>query len=142
MLGALTIGETAIEGLLEGEDVLATAEAMRSFGATATRTGPGTWRVQGLGVGGLLEPTHVIDYGNAGTGVRLAMGIAGSHSFATTFTGDGLAGEAADGARVRSAAAHGRAGAGAGGRQAAGDHQGAGRADPRSTSASRCRRRR
>jgi 3-phosphoshikimate 1-carboxyvinyltransferase len=88
MLGALTIGETAIEGLLEGEDVLATAEAMRSFGATATRTGPGTWRVQGLGVGGLLEPTQVIDYGNAGTGVRLAMGIAGSHAFATTFTGD------------------------------------------------------
>jgi 3-phosphoshikimate 1-carboxyvinyltransferase len=88
MLGALAIGETAVEGLLEGEDVLATAEAMRSFGATVTRTGNGTWRIAGVGVGGLLEPTHVIDYGNAGTGVRLAMGIAGSHSFATTFTGD------------------------------------------------------
>jgi 3-phosphoshikimate 1-carboxyvinyltransferase len=88
MLGALTIGETAIEGLLEGEDVLATGEAMRAFGATVTRTGPGAWRVQGVGVGGLLEPDHVIDYGNAGTGVRLAMGIAGSHSFASTFTGD------------------------------------------------------
>jgi 3-phosphoshikimate 1-carboxyvinyltransferase len=88
MLGALAIGETAVEGLLEGEDVLATAEAMRSFGATITRTGNGTWRIAGVGVGGLLEPTHVIDYGNAGTGVRLAMGIAGSHSFATTFTGD------------------------------------------------------
>ncbi len=66
MLGALAIGETAIEGLLEGEDVLATAEAMRAFGATVTRTGNGTWRVAGVGVGGLLEPTHVIDYGNAG----------------------------------------------------------------------------
>jgi 3-phosphoshikimate 1-carboxyvinyltransferase len=88
MLGALTIGETAIEGLLEGEDVLATAEAMRAFGATVTRTGAGAWRVQGMGVGGLLEPDHVIDYGNAGTGVRLAMGIGGSHAFSTTFTGD------------------------------------------------------
>jgi len=88
MLGALTVGETAVEGLLEGEDVLATAAAMRAFGATVTRTGPGAWRVAGLGVGGLLEPEGVIDYGNAGTGVRLAMGIAGSHAFATTFTGD------------------------------------------------------
>jgi 3-phosphoshikimate 1-carboxyvinyltransferase len=88
MLGALAIGETAIEGLLEGGDVLSTAAAMRSFGATVTRTGQGAWRVNGLGVGGLLEPEGVIDYGNAGTGVRLAMGIAGCHAFATTFTGD------------------------------------------------------
>jgi len=88
MLGTLALGETMITGLLEGEDVLATADAMRAFGATVTRTGPGAFSVRGLGVGGLLEPTHVIDYGNAGTGVRLAMGLAGSHSFATTFTGD------------------------------------------------------
>ncbi|MEO8669267.1 MAG: 3-phosphoshikimate 1-carboxyvinyltransferase [Bauldia sp.] len=88
MLGALSLGETAIEGLLEGEDVLATAAAMRAFGATVTRTGNGAWVVKGLGVGGLLEPEGVIDYGNAGTGVRLAMGLAGSHAFATTFTGD------------------------------------------------------
>jgi 3-phosphoshikimate 1-carboxyvinyltransferase len=88
MLGALAVGETTIEGLLEGEDVLSTAAAMRSFGATVTRDESGTWRVKGLGVGGLLEPEGVIDYGNAGTGVRLAMGIAGSHAFATTFTGD------------------------------------------------------
>lgn len=88
MLGALAVGETTVEGLLEGEDVLSTAAAMRAFGATVTRTGPGAWRVSGLGVGGLLEPGHVIDYGNAGTGVRLTMGIAGSHNFATTFTGD------------------------------------------------------
>jgi 3-phosphoshikimate 1-carboxyvinyltransferase len=88
MLGALTVGETAIEGLLEGEDVLATADAMRAFGATVTRTGQGTWRVAGLGVGGLLEPDGVVDYGNAGTGVRLAMGLAGGHGAVTTFTGD------------------------------------------------------
>jgi 3-phosphoshikimate 1-carboxyvinyltransferase len=88
MLGALAVGETVVEGLLEGEDVLATAAALRAFGATVTQAAPGKWRVNGLGVGGLLEPETVIDYGNAGTGVRLAMGIAGSHHFATTFTGD------------------------------------------------------
>jgi len=88
MLGALAIGETTIEGLLEGEDVLASAAAMRAFGAQVTQNQPGSWTVKGLGIGGLLEPETVIDYGNAGTGVRLAMGIAGSHAFATTFTGD------------------------------------------------------
>ncbi len=88
MLGALAVGETTVEGLLEGEDVLATAEAMRAFGATVVRGESGTWSVRGLGVGGLLEPDRVIDYGNAGTGSRLAMGIAGSHAIAATFTGD------------------------------------------------------
>ncbi len=88
MLGALAVGETAIEGLLEGDDILATAAAMRAFGATVTHAGTGAWQVSGLGVGGLMEPEGVIDYGNAGTGVRLALGIAGSHAFATTFTGD------------------------------------------------------
>src|SRR5829696_2745179 len=88
MLGALAVGETVIEGLLEGEDVIGTASAMRAFGATVRQEAPGKWRVNGLGVGGLLEPEGIIDYGNAGTGVRLAMGIAGSHHFATTFTGD------------------------------------------------------
>jgi 3-phosphoshikimate 1-carboxyvinyltransferase len=88
MLGTLSLGETTIEGLLEGEDVLATAAAMRAFGATVTRSDAGAWSVRGLGVGGLLEPEGVIDYGNAGTGVRLAIGLAGSHAFATTFTGD------------------------------------------------------
>ncbi len=88
MLGALAIGETRITGLLEGEDVLATVTAMRAFGAKAERSGPGEWKVSGMGVGGLLEPEGVIDYGNAGTGVRLAMGIAGSNAFASTFVGD------------------------------------------------------
>ncbi len=73
MLGALAIGETSIEGLLEGADVIATGEAMRAFGASVTRLDVGSWRVKGVGVGGLLEPEGVIDYGNAGTGVRLSL---------------------------------------------------------------------
>jgi 3-phosphoshikimate 1-carboxyvinyltransferase len=88
MLGALAVGETQIEGLLEGEDILSTAAAMRALGAVVTNPAPGSWRVSGPGVGALLEPQGVIDYGNAGTGVRLAIGIAGSHAFSTTFTGD------------------------------------------------------
>ncbi len=88
MLGALAIGETQISGLLESEDVMATAAAVRAFGARVERGRDGTWRVNGLGTGGLLEPEGAIDFGNAGTGVRLAIGIAGAHSFATTFVGD------------------------------------------------------
>jgi 3-phosphoshikimate 1-carboxyvinyltransferase len=88
MFGAVTVGETQIEGLLEGEDVLGTAEAMRRLGATVTRDGEGLWRVSGLGVGGLLEPESVLDFGNAGTGSRLAMGLVGGHAIAATFVGD------------------------------------------------------
>jgi len=88
MIGSLAVGETTIEGLLEGEDVMATVAAMRAFGAKVERSEDGMWTVSGLGVGGLLEPEHVIDYGNSGTGVRLALGLAGAHAFATTFTGD------------------------------------------------------
>jgi len=88
MLGALAVGETIIDGLLESEDIIATAAAMRAFGATVSHEERSGWKVKGLGVGGLLEPEDFIDYGNAGTGIRLAMGIAGSHNFATTFTGD------------------------------------------------------
>src|SRR3977135_2950329 len=61
MLGALAVGETSVDGLLEGDDVLATVAAMRAFGATVTRTAPGDWRISGLGVGGLLAPGGVID---------------------------------------------------------------------------------
>src|SRR5258708_5786678 len=81
MRGALAAGEPATEGLSEGADVISTAETMRAFGATVIRQDVGSWRVKGVGVGGLLEPEGVIDYGNAGTGVRLAMGLAGSHAF-------------------------------------------------------------
>ncbi|MGQ7790924.1 3-phosphoshikimate 1-carboxyvinyltransferase [Faunimonas sp. B44] len=88
MLGALAIGTTEIAGLLESDDVLATGAAMRAFGATVERGADGFWRVAGLGAGGLLEPEGALDFGNAGTGARLAMGIAAAHPFATTFVGD------------------------------------------------------
>ncbi len=89
ILGGLSVGETTIEGLLEGEDVLATAAAMRAFGATVEHLGPGRWRVVGRGVGGLDEPADVIDCGNAGTGMRLLMGTAAGQPITTFFTGDG-----------------------------------------------------
>ncbi len=89
ILGGLSVGETAIDGLLEGEDVLATAQAMRAFGATVDHLGPGRWRVVGRGVGGLDEPADVIDCGNSGTGIRLLMGAAAGQPITTFFTGDG-----------------------------------------------------
>ncbi len=88
MFGALSVGRTDIEGLLEGEDVLATAAALRAFGAVIERTGPGRWTVDGVGVGGFGEPDQVIDMGNSGTGVRLLMGLAAGHDITTFFTGD------------------------------------------------------
>lgn len=88
MLGALTVGETVVEGLLEGDDVRATIDAMRALGARVSRSEDGIRRVTGVGVGGCLEPENVIDFGNSGTGARLAIAIAGSHAFATSFTGD------------------------------------------------------
>lgn len=88
MFGASAVGETRIEGLLEAEDVLGTAAAMRALGATVTRDGEGRWRVSGLGVGGLLEPEGVLDFGNAGTGSRLTMGLVGGQAIAATFVGD------------------------------------------------------
>jgi len=88
ILGALSLGETRISGLLEGQDVLDTAAAMRAFGATVTRHGPGAWSVQGVGVGGFAEPTQVIDCGNSGTGVRLIMGAMATTPITATFTGD------------------------------------------------------
>ncbi|MEM9735070.1 MAG: 3-phosphoshikimate 1-carboxyvinyltransferase, partial [Pseudomonadota bacterium] len=75
-------------GLLEGEDVLATAAAMRAFGAEVVREGPGAWRVHGVGVGGLAEPEDVIDCGNSGTGVRLIIGMMATSPISATFTGD------------------------------------------------------
>jgi len=87
ILGALARGVTEIEGLLEGEDVLATARAMRAFGAEVERLGEGRWRVRGQG--GFVEPSDVIDCGNAGTGARLIMGAAAGFDLAATFTGDG-----------------------------------------------------
>jgi len=88
IFGAMAIGETRITGLLEGEDVLDTAKAMRAFGATVTQHGPGEWSVNGVGVGGFAEPENVIDCGNSGTGVRLIMGAMASQPITATFTGD------------------------------------------------------
>ncbi|HYI42191.1 MAG TPA: 3-phosphoshikimate 1-carboxyvinyltransferase, partial [Sphingomicrobium sp.] len=88
IFGLLSIGETRVEGLLEGDDVLRTAEACRALGATITREAPGRWRIVGVGIGGLTEPKDVLDFGNAGTGSRLMMGVAGSHPITSTFDGD------------------------------------------------------
>ncbi len=88
ILGALSVGETKITGLLEGEDVLDTARAMRAFGAEVTQHGTGRWSVHGVGVGGFSEPADVIDCGNSGTGVRLIMGAMATTAMTATFTGD------------------------------------------------------
>jgi len=88
ILGALSVGETHVTGLLEGEDVLGTAAAMRAFGADVARLGEGEWRIHGVGVGGFAEPDDVIDCGNAGTGVRLIMGAMATSPITATFTGD------------------------------------------------------
>lgn len=88
MLGAVAVGETVIHGLLEGEDVLNTAAAMRLLGAQAERGGDGVWRVRGVGLGGLAEPAQVLDMGNSGTAARLLMGLVASHPITCVFTGD------------------------------------------------------
>jgi 3-phosphoshikimate 1-carboxyvinyltransferase len=88
ILGALAVGETRVTGLLEGQDVLDTAAAMRAFGAEVTRTGDGAWTVYGVGTGGFREPEDVIDCGNSGTGARLIMGAMATTPITATFTGD------------------------------------------------------
>jgi 3-phosphoshikimate 1-carboxyvinyltransferase len=88
ILGAMAVGETRITGLLEGQDVLDTAAAMRSLGAEVTQHAPGAWSVHGVGVGGFGEPDRVIDCGNSGTGVRLIMGAVATCPITVTFTGD------------------------------------------------------
>lgn len=88
MLGALAVGETRVSGLLEAEDVLATARAMAQLGAGVRRDGDGLWRVQGRGLGGLGAPEDVLDLGNSGTGARLMMGILAGHPLTAVLTGD------------------------------------------------------
>lgn len=88
ILGALAVGRTTVTGLLEGADVMATAAALRAFGAHVGRGDDGTWRIDGVGVGGLRPPADIIDMGNSGTGVRLLMGLAATHDLTATFTGD------------------------------------------------------
>jgi 3-phosphoshikimate 1-carboxyvinyltransferase len=89
MLGALAAGETTIDGLLTGADVLATADAMEALGARIERAGDGgTWRVLGRGVGALTEPAGVLDLGNSGTSARLLMGVLAGHPVTAVMTGD------------------------------------------------------
>ncbi len=90
LFGALAVGTTAIEGLLEGEDVLRTAAAMRALGAEVERLGEGggRWRVAGRGVGGLVEPEDVLDMGNSGTAARLLCGLLAGHPIFAVMTGD------------------------------------------------------
>ncbi len=88
ILGALAVGESRISGLLEGEDVLNTAKAMAALGAKVERTGPGAWSVRGVGVGGFATPAAPLDFGNSGTGCRLAMGAVAGCPIVATFDGD------------------------------------------------------
>ncbi len=115
IFGAMAVGETRITGLLEGQDVLDTARAMRAFGAEVTRHGEGAWSVHGVGVGGFSEPADVIDCGNSGTGVRLIMGCMATTAMTATFTGDASLrkrpmGRVTDPLALFGAQAYGRAG--------------------------------
>jgi 3-phosphoshikimate 1-carboxyvinyltransferase len=85
ILGALASGETAISGLLEGDDVLHTANAVRAFGAEVERVGPGEWRIVGRE---WKSPSGPVDFGNSGTGVRLLMGAAAGFPISATLAGD------------------------------------------------------
>src|SRR5271163_3059658 len=88
IFGILTRGVTPIEGLLEGEDVLRTGEACKALGARIERRGEGRWTVAGAGLGSLLAPDRELDFGNAGTGSRLMMGVVGGNGILATFDGD------------------------------------------------------
>ncbi len=88
IFGALTVGETRISGLLEGEDVINTSKAMRALGAEVERVAEGAWRVHGVGVGGFRAPAGVLDFGNSGTGCRLVMGAVAGCPITATFDGD------------------------------------------------------
>ena len=88
ILGAMAVGETRITGILEGEDAISTAKAMQALGALVERTGEQAWRVMGVGVGGFAEPRSALDFGNSGTGCRLAMGAVAGCPITATFDGD------------------------------------------------------
>ena len=88
ILAAMTVGESTVAGLLEGEDVLNTAQAMRDLGATLTRGEDGLWRIHGVGVGGFAEPAKPLDFGNSGTGSRLVFGAVAGCPIKAVFDGD------------------------------------------------------
>lgn len=88
ILGSLAVGETNICGLLEGQDVLCTAAAVRTLGAEVTRDDQGRWRIWGRGIGGLIEPEDMLDLGNSGTAARLLLGVLAGHPLTAVLTGD------------------------------------------------------
>ncbi|HXQ83711.1 MAG TPA: 3-phosphoshikimate 1-carboxyvinyltransferase, partial [Xanthobacteraceae bacterium] len=88
ILGALAVGETRISGMLEGKDALSTAKALQALGARIERTGERQWRIHGVGVGGFAEPSSALDFGNSGTGCRLALGAVAGCPITATFDGD------------------------------------------------------
>lgn len=88
ILASQAIGTSRILGLLEGEDVLNTAKALRSLGVHIHTLEDGSWEVVGVGTGGFSEPDNMLDMGNSGTGARLMMGLVATHNFTTFFTGD------------------------------------------------------
>ena len=88
ILGSLTVGATRVGGLLEGEDVLNTAKALQALGAHIERTGERQWLIHGVGVGGFAEPANALDFGNSGTGCRLALGAVAGCPITATFDGD------------------------------------------------------
>src|SRR5579871_313439 len=88
ILGALTVGETRVCGLLEGGDVLNTAKALAALGARIEKIGNGAWSIRGVGVGGFAEPADALDFGNSGTGCRLTLGAVAGCPITATFDGD------------------------------------------------------
>src|ERR1700727_2307484 len=88
LFGLLACGETKVDGLLEGDDVLGTGKACQKLGAVIDRLAPGAWRIRGVGLGALLPAREMLDFGNAGTGCRLMMGVVGGHGITATFDGD------------------------------------------------------
>ena len=99
ILGALAVGQTTVDGLLEAEDVLATAQALQAMGADIARDDTGRWHIHGVGVGGLRTPAEPLDLGNSGTGVRLLMGVVASHPITVRFDRRCIPVGAADGPR-------------------------------------------
>lgn len=88
MFSALAVGKSQVEGLLESGDILSTIDAMRAYGASVEKGSDGTWHIHGVGIGNFQTPENIIDYGNAGTGVRLALGLAAHSEITSRFTGD------------------------------------------------------
>ena len=88
ILGALTVGATRVDGLLEGADVINTAKALQALGAGIERTGERQWLIHGVGVGGFAEPANALDFGNSGTGSRLLFGAVAGCPITAVFDGD------------------------------------------------------